>query len=64
MNENINKVIYGTTVLVDLTQDTVSSERMFKGDTAHGCDGSLITGTAEVVVNEHKLVMPIGLISI
>lgn len=44
----INKVIYGTTVLVDLTGDTVAAENLLKGIKAHGADGSEIVGTLEV----------------
>ena len=43
----INKVIYGTTVLVDLTGDTVSADTLLKGYTAHDAGGNEITGTAE-----------------
>lgn len=42
----VNKVIYGTTVLVDLTEDTVSPESLMQGYTAHDKSGALITGTA------------------
>lgn len=41
-----NKVIYGTTVLVDLTADTVTPETLMQGYTAHDKSGALITGTA------------------
>ena len=61
MNENINKVIYGETVLIDLTEDTVSPNRMYKGITAHAADGSITTGTAEITVEGTKLIMPEGL---
>lgn len=40
----INKVVYGGTTLVDLTGDTVASNKMLQGTTAHGADGSVITG--------------------
>lgn len=42
----VNKVIYGTTVLVDLTQDTVTADKLLQGYTAHDKSGALITGTA------------------
>lgn len=61
MNENINKVIYGTSTLIDLTSDTVDPDRMYKGDTAHAADGSEIVGTAEITVDGTTLVMPEGL---
>ena len=60
----INKVIFGSNTLIDLTSDTVTASRMFKGDTAHAADGSSITGTAEVTVDGTKLVMPEGFISV
>lgn len=42
---SVNKVVYGTTVLVDLTEDTVESKYLVRGKTAHAKDGTLITGT-------------------
>ena len=39
-----SKVIFGGTVLIDLTNDTVAAEYMLSGYTAHGADGELITG--------------------
>lgn len=43
----ISKVVYGTTVLVDLTGDTVTAATLAKGVTAHGKDGEAIVGTME-----------------
>lgn len=43
----VNKVIYGTTVLVDLTGDTVTADKLLKGATAHDASGEQITGTLE-----------------
>ena len=63
MNENINKIVYGTSTLIDLTEDTVSPSRMYKGDIAHDASGAEITGTAEVTVEGKKLIMPEGLIT-
>lgn len=62
----INKVIYGTTVLVDLTSDTVVSSKMYKGTVAHDKSGTEIIGTAEVTVNKQTetLIMPVGLVTI
>lgn len=42
----VNKVIYGTTVLVDLTEDTVTPSALAEGYTAHDKSGAAITGTA------------------
>lgn len=41
----ISKVVYGGQTLIDLTADTVTSEQLKKGFTAHGPDGELVTGT-------------------
>ena len=41
----VNKVVYGTTVLVDLTGDTVTEDTIKEGVTAHGANGEPITGT-------------------
>lgn len=41
----VNKVVYGTTVLVDLTKDTVTADKLLKGETAHDAAGEPITGT-------------------
>jgi hypothetical protein len=54
----INKVVYGDKVLIDLTADTVTSEKMIRGTTAHMKDGSVITGTADCTVEDDTLVMP------
>lgn len=43
----ISKVVYGTTVLVDLTSDTVDAAHLAKGCTAHDAGGNLIVGTLE-----------------
>lgn len=45
----VNKVIYGTTVLVDLTEDTVTSENLLVGATAHDSSGQQIIGTLDDV---------------
>ena len=42
---NYNKIIYGGKVLIDLTADTVSEDKLLAGFTAHKKDGSIITGT-------------------
>ena len=43
----VNKVVYGTTVLVDLTADRVSPATLLRGVTAHDAAGEYITGTYE-----------------
>lgn len=39
-----NKIIYGGEVLLDLTNDTVSSDTLSRGITAHDKSGRIITG--------------------
>jgi hypothetical protein len=41
----INKVLYGNTVLMDLTNDTVVADKVVSGYTAHDKSGASITGT-------------------
>lgn len=43
----ISKVVYGTTVLFDLTSDTVDAAHLAKGYTAHDAAGNLISGTLD-----------------
>lgn len=42
-----SKIVFGGEVLIDLTADTVTKERLLKGYTAHAADGERITGTCE-----------------
>lgn len=39
-----NKIIYGNTVLIDLTADTISEETALVGTTFHGADGDIHEG--------------------
>ena len=41
----VNKVIYGGNVLIDLTKDTVTADKLASGITAHDKSGTIITGT-------------------
>lgn len=41
----INKVYYGSRILIDLTTDTVSESTLLRGYTAHSKDGYKIEGT-------------------
>lgn len=47
----ISKVVYGGDVLIDLTADTVTKEKLLKGSTAHGANGEPITGTCTYDAN-------------
>lgn len=46
-----NKVIYGDTVLIDLTTDTVTADKILASYTAHDAAGNVITGTCDFDVN-------------
>ena len=46
-NQNVNKVIYGGRVLIDLTGDTVDPSKLLKGSKAHDKSGAQI----EVAIN-------------
>ena len=41
----INKIIYGGEVLIDLTGDTVTADKLLKNMTAHDKSGATVTGT-------------------
>lgn len=45
-NQYVNKIIYGGTTLIDLTQDTVTADKLAKNVTAHDKSGAVITGTS------------------
>lgn len=50
-NQNVNKVVYGNTVLIDLTADTVTPDKIIAGFTAHDQSGAAVTGTCDFDVN-------------
>ena len=47
-----NKIIYGGKVLLDLTNDTVSSDTLSRGITAHDKSGRIITGDLVPLLNQ------------
>ena len=44
----VNKVVVNEQPIIDLTDDTVTASKLFKGITAHNKAGEQIVGTAEV----------------
>ena len=50
-NQHVNKVVYGSTVLIDLTADTVTADKILTSYTAHDATGNTITGTCDFDVN-------------
>ena len=50
-NQHANKIVYGNTVLIDLTADTVTADKILASYTAHDASGAIITGTCDFDVN-------------
>lgn len=50
-NQYVNKVIYGSQTLIDLTADTVDASKLLKNYTAHDRSGAPITGSCEFDAN-------------
>lgn len=44
-NQYVNKVVFGSQTLLDLTTDTVTPSVLMEGYTAHDKSGALINGT-------------------
>lgn len=42
-----SKIIFAGEVLIDLTADTITADKLLKGFTAHGADGEIINGTCD-----------------
>ena len=45
---SVNKVVYGTTVLVDLTSDTVTANTLLNGYKAHDKAGNVVNGSVVI----------------
>lgn len=46
-NPYVNKVVYGSSTIIDLTSDTVDAAHLSRGVTAHSASGAQITGTLD-----------------
>lgn len=42
-----SKIIFAGEVLIDLTADTITADKLLKGYTAHGADGEVINGACD-----------------
>lgn len=55
----VNKVVYGSETLVDLTNDTVTPETLAVGTTAHDASGNVITGAMGCsIIDESGYIKP------
>lgn len=50
----INKIIYGGRVLIDLTSDTVTADKLLSGYKAHGADGNVVNGACDYDMNTQE----------
>lgn len=55
-----NKVVYGSTVLIDLTADTVTADKILTSYTAHDASGAQITGTCDFDVNSQDATVKVA----
>lgn len=55
-----NKVIYGSTVLIDLTSDTVTKDKILTGFTAHDASGNVVTGECDFDVNSQDATVKVA----
>lgn len=47
----VSKVIFGGQTIIDLTNDTVTADKLLEGYTAHGADGEVINGSCKFDVD-------------
>ena len=47
----VSKVVYGGNTLIDLTADTVKSDKLLNGFKAHGADGEIVIGSCTYDAN-------------
>lgn len=56
---NVNKVVYGNTTIIDLTDATITgsaeADKILSGYTAYGADGSKVTGTSTFDVDSSEV---------
>lgn len=59
-NQRVNKIVYGNTVLIDLTADTVTEDKILASYTAHDASGNIITGTCNFDVNSQDATVKVA----
>lgn len=55
-----NKVVFGNTVLIDLTADTVTADKILASYTAHDASGATVTGTCDFDVNSQDATVKVA----
>lgn len=55
-----SKVVFGNTVLIDLTADTVTADKILASYTAHNAAGDIITGTCDYDVNSQDATVKVA----
>lgn len=55
VNPYVNKLLRGDEVVLDLTEDTVTADKLVRGYTAHDASGAPITGTYDIQVPVNSL---------
>ena len=55
-----SKIIFGDTVLIDLTADTVTADKILASYTAHNSSGDKITGTCDFDVNSQDATVQVA----
>ncbi len=55
-----NKVVFGNTVIIDLTADTVTPDKILASYTAHDASGAIITGTCDYDVNSQDATVKVA----
>lgn len=55
-----NKVVFGSTVLIDLTADTVTADKILTNYTAHDSSGAIIKGTCDYDVNSQSATVQVA----
>ena len=59
-NQHVNKIVYGNTVLIDLTADTVTEDKILASYTAHDASGNIITGSCDFDVNSQDATVKVA----
>lgn len=59
-SQSVNKIVYGNTVLIDLTADTVTEDKILASYTAHDASGNIITGTCDFDVNSQDATVKVA----